>query len=119
AVRGCLDWLRNGLNEPQSIIDATAAYRAEMDVLARFLEAACDMDPKQKVEGADLYAAYQGWCLDNGEDAMNSTAFGNELSRHHIEKWKSNGKIWRRGVKLTDAGREFIKFHSLMSDGQA
>lgn len=119
AVEGCLRWLTDGLNEPQSVIDATAEYRAEMDVIAGFIEACCETHAKYKEKGADLYSAYQGWCADNGEEPMTSTAFGNELHRHSFEKWKANSAIWRRGVKLTKEGRNFMKFQVLMDDGQA
>lgn len=119
AVEGCLAWLRGGLAEPQSVIDATNEYRAEMDVIAGFIEACCEAHAKHKEKGADLYAAYQGWCADNGEDALSSTAFGNELHRHDLPKWKANGVIWRQGIKLTKAGRDFMKFQVLMDDGQA
>lgn len=119
AVEGCLMWLRSGLQEPQSVIDATAEYRAEMDVIAGFIEACCETHAKYKEKGADLYSAYQGWCADNGEDAMTSTAFGGELHRHNLPKWKAGGAIWRQGIKLTKAGRDFMKFQVLMPDGQA
>ncbi|MBV9452643.1 MAG: hypothetical protein JOZ19_00760 [Rubrobacter sp.] len=36
AVRGCLDWQKNGLGEPEEVRAATEAYRAEMDVLVAF-----------------------------------------------------------------------------------
>ena len=40
-INGCRKWLRGGLNEPQSVLDATKEYRSEQDVLSAFLEECC------------------------------------------------------------------------------
>ena len=46
AVEGCQAWLAGGLREPQSVIDATAEYRAEMDTISGFIDA-CWRGPRQ------------------------------------------------------------------------
>ena len=34
-------WRREGLKQPQSIMDANTEYKGEMDVLAAFVDACC------------------------------------------------------------------------------
>jgi putative DNA primase/helicase len=40
-IRGHMDWLQNGLGEPEEVTQATAAYRGEQDVLAAFIDDMC------------------------------------------------------------------------------
>jgi putative DNA primase/helicase len=66
AVEGCMKWQREGLQEPERVRGATAAYRDEMATFAQFVEDECR-------EGPDLWAAsktiqirYGRWCMVNG-----------------------------------------------------
>lgn len=42
AVRGCLEWQRDGLRPPACVLVATEALRRSMDGLAQFLDDCCD-----------------------------------------------------------------------------
>ena len=81
AVRGCLAWQRDGLQEPEEVVAATGAYRKEMDVFGQFLEACCVTGPAYTCTTAALWRAYQEWCKREGSEATNSTAFGKEMTR--------------------------------------
>jgi hypothetical protein len=48
AVQGCREWQEQGLNVPASISSATAAYRAEMDIIAEFLTDCCTLQASEK-----------------------------------------------------------------------
>lgn len=61
AVRGCLAWQREGLGEPAAVTRATAAYRAENDVIAEFLDARAVLDPTAWTATGALYQAYVAW----------------------------------------------------------
>jgi putative DNA primase/helicase len=37
-VRGCLEWQEQGLEPPGEVVEATASYRAEQDLIGSFLE---------------------------------------------------------------------------------
>jgi hypothetical protein len=41
AIAGCLAWQKQGLQQPGIVTNATSEYRAEMDVVAQFLENEC------------------------------------------------------------------------------
>jgi putative DNA primase/helicase len=103
AVRGCLEWQRDGLRPPEAVTAATAAYRAENDVLAAFLDERCIVDRRAEVAATAIYKAYVEWCDIYGERAESQTAFGKQLSeRDEIERSKSGIKVYR-GIGLLDA----------------
>lgn len=60
-LAGCLDWQRDGLNEPAEVLAATAAYESEQDPLAEFLDGRCVLGPGVEVTRADLFGAYIAW----------------------------------------------------------
>jgi putative DNA primase/helicase len=66
AVRGCLDWQRDGLKAPQMVRVATAAYRNEMDPVRDFFDECCVEGPECKVTADALYTAYEGWATRSG-----------------------------------------------------
>jgi putative DNA primase/helicase len=79
AVRGCLDWQKQGLAEPAAVKAATSAYQAEEDVLADFLGECCLLRPSLKVTAAAIYSAYIKWAEQNSERAVSKKNFGTRL----------------------------------------
>lgn len=106
AVRGCLAWQKEGLTPPQEVTAATAEYRGEMDVLARYLE-----ERTVRIEGAQtqakaLYADYLDWCKEQNERELNATRFGRSLAeRDGIDKYRdpSSGRTYYMGLGLAVA----------------
>ena len=84
AVQGCLDWQKDGLSAPAEVTEATAAYRAEMDVLADFLTDKCILAPSAAVTKAALFTTYQTWCEVNRERPLGKIAFGARLKERGI-----------------------------------
>ncbi len=76
AVRGCLEWQREGLRPPDSARAAVAEYRAAEDRLAPFLEERTRDHRAGQVPKGKIYAAYKEWCGENGERPMSQRAFG-------------------------------------------
>lgn len=108
-VRGCLEGQRSGLAEPQSVVEATAAYRGEMDKLAGFLAACCIQGPGMRCRASELHAAYTRWCATTGEEAPTGNAFGRLLERRGIVARKSSGVNWRIGLRLREGWQEAIR----------
>jgi len=75
-VNGAVLALRDGLREPASVTAATERYRAEMDILAAFLEDCCEIGEWLSDTSARLYGAYKDWCRNNGFDPVASNKFG-------------------------------------------
>jgi putative DNA primase/helicase len=100
AVQGCLDWQANGLGQPNAVYQATADYRSEMDVVGRFLEEGCIIQPEAQVRAAELYAAYCDWCHASGEEPITLTAFGLRLGEKNVEKDKDRNGAYYIGIGL-------------------
>jgi len=100
-VRGCLEWQRQGLGQPERVRNATADYRSEMDVLAAFIEDRCVVHPNAKVGSTPLYNAYRDWCDGSGEDRMKQTKFSLRLKERGFRKKKVQTVTWY-GIGLRD-----------------
>ena len=81
AVDGCQNWLQHGLNPPQAIIDATNAYRDEMDILTDFIEECCVVLPSAKVTVKDLFEEFQSWCSNAGKTPIAKQNFNKRLEK--------------------------------------
>jgi putative DNA primase/helicase len=101
AVDGCATWKLHGLNAPASVQSATSEYRHEMDVIARFIEDCCVLADWSSAQGKMLYQAYQKWCAETGENALNLTNFGTLISkRGGISKTHVEQGVKYRGIGL-------------------
>lgn len=106
AVRGCLAWQREGLGIPPAVVDATAAYRAESDELAPFLEECCNQGEKMRSQAGPLFKAYQAWAEANGilpRDQLTNVRFGRQLQERGFNKAKdsSSRQTFYWGLELT------------------
>lgn len=99
-VAGARDWHEHGLEDPDSVRTATAAYRSEQDVLGDFLDAECVLDDQAFVPAMDLYARFSTWCQRNGSDPWKQTTFGRRLTDRGLEPKKVGGMRCRVGVSL-------------------
>lgn len=88
AVRGCVDWTRNGLGAPAAVVEATAEYRTEMDVMGEFLEDCTATGPGAEVGATDLYKTYREWCENRGEKPVTQTVFGREMTDRGFDRGK-------------------------------
>src|SRR5215208_5596581 len=103
AVRGCLEWVEGGLGSAAAVEAATAAYRAETDVIERFFEDVCVFGPGYRVGKKDLFEAYEAWCTENGEGTLSQNMFSRVLGERGVvkdfEEGKSYGiRVWKRIV---------------------
>ncbi len=94
-ISGYRDWHSRGLADPDPVTQATAAYQAESDVLARFIGERCLTGPRFHVRSSDLFAAWSRWCGAEGEEAGTQTAFSIALVNRGFDKRTTNiGKVW-------------------------
>ena len=99
-VRGCLRWQEMGLAPPKVIIDATAEYKRDEDLLADFLEQYCHCDPQAEVPASGLFDAFKEWFSENvsKKSSMSQKKFGN-LMKDRFEKYK-RGVYFYKGLRL-------------------
>jgi putative DNA primase/helicase len=101
AVQGCLAWQRDGLGAPAAVTTATETYRADMDLLAAFLETETVQGPDFSASKSDLYAAFNRWCETNGEQSITHKAFALRLSERGFKDWRgTGGRHFWRGIGL-------------------
>ena len=102
AVRGCIEWQRDGLNPPGSVLAAVDEYRAEMDTLGGFIEERCSTAPHAEATASELYQAYRKWCDDHGEQPVSQRRFGTSLAERGFVKEKRGTVRWRGIGLLSD-----------------
>jgi putative DNA primase/helicase len=95
-IAGCEMWQQVGLAPPERVMEATRAYRDDMDVLKDFLEERCDLGPGLGVSNTDLYSAFQAWATANGErersqrwfsQALHDRGYRQDPSRRAGRRW--------------------------------
>lgn len=101
AIRGCLEWQRIGLQTPDEIEKATAAYKAEMDVIANFITERVMKMEQHDTPARELYAAYKAWCDEAGERAESQRALGLLLAERGFRReHRRDGDYWLKiGLK--------------------
>ncbi len=102
-VRGCLEWQREGLGEPEKVRAATEGYRSEMDVLAAFIEERCVVREGAWSRFSKLYESYTDWCEEAGEKVETKRRFGSHLKERGFEPYRGTGnESRRRGIALLE-----------------
>ena len=103
AIEGCLLWEEEGLEPPGEVVEATAAYREDMDVLANFLAQRCIVEAGANVAFSELYKEYVSWCTENGEQPISQRHFGGILTEKRFQKARERSASKRtiyRGIRL-------------------
>jgi putative DNA primase/helicase len=101
AVRGCVDWQRDGLQSPEPVRAATAAYREDMDRLGQWVEERCIISPTVRVKASFAYKDYREWSEARGEQPITMAAFGNRVGERGFEKVKG-ATVTYHGIGLRD-----------------
>jgi putative DNA primase/helicase len=98
AVRGCLDWQRDGLVVPLVVEAATNEYREESNSVAAFLDDQCCIEPGSWASSGELFAAYCKWTEEQDEEyPLDRRAFGIRISKVEGVLSKKLGKERTRG----------------------
>jgi putative DNA primase/helicase len=105
AIGGCLRWQRDGLRVPQCVKAATAAYRAEEDVIGQFLAENTEAAPLGRAGRAELYQRFQGWAVGEGiKNPLKAKSFNRQVEERGIQSVKSTGiHVWL-GINLVPNG---------------
>lgn len=95
AVRGCQEWLENGLRPPKCVTAATDKYRQTQDVIGQWVDDCCKTGPKDfRSKAGDLYRSYCDWMDAAGERPVSQRRFGESLGERGYERQNSGGKWW-------------------------
>ena len=101
-IDGCTDYIKNGLNPPECIIEATNNYRKLHDRIGNFLEERCSVGNDKKIIRGTLYSSYSQWCMqpDNRYKPMGSTSFYNEIAARGYPIKRRNDGTYILGLDL-------------------
>jgi putative DNA primase/helicase len=94
AMQGCKLWLKEGLESPETIENATQDYRNEMDLITTFIDQNCQEVPNWETSVGEVYNEYSEWAKRGNEYLMPLTRFGKEMSKRFEKKRKSSGIVY-------------------------
>ncbi|OKI71400.1 phage/plasmid primase, P4 family [Streptomyces sp. MJM1172] len=104
AVRGAIQWYRDGLMDPGPVKNATKEYRETSDTLAGFfpdtLRPTGDLN---RVDGSDAYNAYRDWCEAEGlqsKEVWSRTMFYRALEERGVQRTRTSKGQALIGVTL-------------------
>ena len=86
AIQGCLEWQRDGLRPPKSVVDATNDYLSTEDRLGLWLQERCEMGPLLDAGASTAWRDYKAFVEAMNERAGSQRTFSQELlSRDGID----------------------------------
>jgi putative DNA primase/helicase len=99
AIQGCLAWQRQGLTPPAVVVNACADYFAEQDSVATWFGERCDRLPAAQSPSRGLFADWQKWAKDRGEEPGTEVRFSEALEQIAAKKRTNRGVVFL-GVAL-------------------
>ncbi len=116
-VRGCMEYLRDGLKIPDKVKDWTKEQRASWDDVGLFISEWCEVEPHQdnpdnyttRITSTDLHEAFCIWYARNRDKRFSVSAkkFSELLNKKDIPYKRSNGS-WRLGIRLNAEGENAL-----------
>lgn len=100
-------WLDKGLQVPEEVVQATAAYRAASDPLGRFLSICVVASTGDRVQSSSLYALYEAWCAAASESAWKQRGFSLAMEERGYRK-KHSDVVWWLDIKVVKAVNDFV-----------
>ena len=99
AVRGCLEWQKEGIQVPQEVLDAVREYKTDMDILGQWVKEKCIAEKDARVQSTPAYENYKQWAIANGHHALSQNAFGRRL-KGRFPKEESRAAAFYLGLRL-------------------
>jgi len=108
-IEGCLAWQDEGLNPPEAVQAATAAYVENQDTMARWFEDRCELGDDYHTSNTDLFTSWMQW---NGEHRLkpaekDSSSFRQALLTHlgerdiELETYRTKSYRGLKGIRVT------------------
>lgn len=102
AISGAVVFARNDfkLTIPDSVAEATEAYRVREDWLNNFVSERCIREPNARVGARDLYVAYKTWAAELNEYVRRENDFAAAMDAAGFQRIKPKGKNAYLGLRL-------------------
>lgn len=89
-----------GMNEPDSVKQATDNYQTESDAVKLFIQSECVTGPHVHAKTRELFQAWTAWAAAEGADPLKETPFAKELDRLGYESRRTSAGMVRSGLGL-------------------
>jgi putative DNA primase/helicase len=100
-VQGCLDWQRDGLAQPQVVLDSTEEYFEEEDAVSQWLDEDCEEDSREETMLMDLFPRWKMWAQQHGEKPGTSRDLSARLSKmFERSRMGKGGKVSFKDLKV-------------------
>lgn len=96
-IDGCLAWQRDGLARPKVVLDATAEYFAEQDVLTQWIEECCEVGAGFGETSSKLFGSWRAFAQGRSDDPHNAKWLGAMLERQGYRRAKDCAQFRGRG----------------------
>ena len=107
ALLGAHLWYLNGLRSCKAVEDATATYKGEEDIIARFVQTMCVLGDDKRVGQTDLYLAWKQWAEDEGERGASFKSQRWLVYNLSFRKLVHVEKRYLIGIGLVDTGHSY------------
>ena len=110
AVEGCIKWQNEGIEEPDSVMNAVQEYKTEMDLIAGFIEDCIIIDYGlgNQIMASEVFNVYSKWAKQNNEWEMSSKKFFIEFAKKVPDKKKTNKGTFYSNIKFSDFAQGLI-----------
>jgi putative DNA primase/helicase len=102
-IDGCLDWQRNRLTRPLSVLDATAAYFEDQDLFGQWLSGCCETqlgNDRMTEITAKLFGSWKAHALQAGEKPGSQKSFSMTMQKRGFQPGRSGAARFFRGIRL-------------------
>jgi putative DNA primase/helicase len=96
-----------------AVLDATAEYRTEQDVLAEFLDICTERATGSVVKAQEMHSAYAGWAEENGEKVNSARWLGFRLRDRGFANMRDRGGYHWQNVRLSEEGERLREAHQI------
>jgi len=110
-IEGLEDYLELGLQVPESVAEATRAYREESDPVGSFLDQCCEVtgDPEAFTRTKDLVTAFNYWMDERGDSQWTPRTVQLRL-KSKADHYRDR----RSGLTFTDGKRSVAGYRGLL-----
>lgn len=111
AVEGAIMYHNEGLEPPQCVVESTAEYKAEMDLIATFMDACISIDytSAERIPANEIYIIYTNWARENNEYVMTSRRFFGEFKKKVPKSKRISSGIVYENIVLTGYAQRYIQ----------
>ena len=115
-VKGCLEWQQSGLQPPAIILETTAEYEADEDIVGQFLSECTREEANGEVRAQVLYNTYKTWCERCGYRYLGIKKFGERMKEQYEKGADSRGNYYKGLSLITYTQQDNVDAYSQQDD---